>query len=144
MGWLFKPGSTRKGMIAERVQAWERTTPTGITVKRTCIAHCYRGGVFSGVLWTVWERTFEQDGWTVQTTERWIGCDLLNYSKSDEGWGYKDMEEGMHPYFYSCPLKYLALAPVIASEEWRKGVRDYYRRLLEKRLAKTMTNKPTK
>jgi len=138
MGWLFKPGSTRKGMIAERVQGWERTTPTGTSVKTTCIAHCYRGGVFNGVLWTVWERTFVKNGEQERPTERWIGCDLLDYSKADEGWGYKDMEEGMHPYFYSCPLKYLALVPAVASEEWREGVRQYHARQNEKRLAKTL------
>lgn len=131
MGWLFRPGSTRKGMIAERVKGWEVTKPTGVIVKTTCIAHCYRGGVFKGVLWTVWERTFEH----AQPTERWIGCDLLEYSKADEGWGHKDMEEGMHPYFYSCPLKYLALVPVVASEDWRAGVREYHARQMEKRLA---------
>src|SRR4051812_23569065 len=98
MGWLFQPGSTRKGMIAERIQGWERTPPVGMTVKSTTIAHCYRGGVFRGVLWTVWERTFENDGQHVQPTERWIGCDLMDYSRFDAGWGYKDLAESMHPY----------------------------------------------
>ena len=32
MGWLFKPGSTRRGMISERVQSWERTTQTLVPV----------------------------------------------------------------------------------------------------------------
>jgi len=136
MGWLFQPGSTRKGLVAERITAWERTTPDGITVKSTCIAHCYRGGNFSGVLWTVWERTFEKEGQPVKPTERWIGCDLLEYSKRDEGWGYKDMEESMGPYFFSCPLKYLEMVPVVGSESWREGVRAYHERQQEKRRAK--------
>lgn len=138
MGWLFKPGSTRRGMIAERVRGWERTTPTGTSVKTRCIAHCYRGGVFKGGLWTVWERTLVKNGEQERPTKRWIGCDLLDYSKADEGWGYKDMEEGMHPYFYSCPLKYLALVPAVASEEWREGVRQYHAGQNEMRLAKTL------
>jgi len=79
-----------------------------------------------------------KNGEQERPTERWIGCDLLDYSKADEGWGYKDMEEGMHPYFYSCPLKYLALVPAVASEEWREGVRQYHARQNEKRLAKTL------
>jgi len=77
-----------------------------------------------------------QDGSDVRPKERWIQCDLLQYSRSNDGWGYKDMEESMHPYFYSCPLGYLAKVPIKTfggNEEWRKGVRSYHERLLEKR-----------
>lgn len=72
----------------------------------------------------------------MQPTERWIGCDLLEYSKRDEGWGYKDMDESMHPYYYSCPLSYLDMVPVVGSEEWRQGVREYHQRQRAKRQAK--------
>ena len=111
MGWLFTRGSTRRGLIAERAANWERTAEDGMLVKCTCLAHCYRGGVYSGVLWAVWERTFTKDGQEVRPTERWITCDLLRYRK-DDGWGYKDMDESMHPYFYSCPLGYLKMVPI--------------------------------
>lgn len=33
----------------------------------------------------------------------------------------------MHPYYYSCPLSYLDLAPE-QSAEWRAGVRAYHAR----------------
>lgn len=128
MGWLFKPGSSRKELIEERTKVWEQVTPGGLTVTSKCLAHCYRGNVFSGVLWTAWERTFDKDGEPVQPTERWIGCDLLQYSKTHDGWGYKDMEEATHPYYYSCPLGYLDLVPEIANEEWRQGVREHHAR----------------
>lgn len=128
MGWLFKSGSNRQGLIEERTKGWEHVTADNMTVTSKCLAHCYRGNVFSGVLWTVWERTFEKDGEQVQPTERRIGCDLLQYSKADEGWGYKDMEESMHPYYYSCPLRYLDMVPEVASEEWRRGVREHHAR----------------
>ena len=62
MGWLFKSGCSRRDLIAERTKDWERTTTEGVVVKTTCLAHCYRGGVFSGVLWTVWGRSFTKDG----------------------------------------------------------------------------------
>ena len=45
MGWLFKSGCSRRDLIAERTEDWERTTPEGVVVKTTCLAHCYRGGV---------------------------------------------------------------------------------------------------
>jgi len=136
MGWLFKPGSLRRDLIAERTKGWERTNADGMTVKTKRLAHCYRGGAFSGVLWTVWERAFEKNGEQVQPTERWIGCDLLEYSKGVEGWGYKDLDESMHPYFYSCPLSYLKMVPVVTNEEWRQSVRGYHERQLAKRQAK--------
>jgi hypothetical protein len=111
MGWLFKSGCSRRDLIAERTQDWERTNAEDIVVKTTCLAHCYRGGVFSGVLWTVWGRSFTRDGAEVQPSERWIGCDLLR-CQIGFGWGHKDLDESMHPYFYSCPLKSLDLMPI--------------------------------
>jgi hypothetical protein len=134
MGWLFTCGMTRREMISERAKNWE-TTSGELLVKSTCLAHCYRGGAFSGVLWAVWERTFQKDGQIVEPTERWITCDLLRYQK-DYGWGYKDMDESMHPYFYSCPLGYLAMVPIDqfgGNADWRQGVQEYRARQKEKR-----------
>jgi hypothetical protein len=87
------------------------------------------------VLWAVWERTFTKDGQTAQPTERWIICDLLRHQK-DYGWGYKDMEESMHPYYYSCPLGYLEMVPIDqygGHAEWRECVRHYHAQQAEKR-----------
>ena len=45
----------------------------------------------------------------------------------------------MHPYFYSCPLKYLDLVPIEqfgGHAEWRELVRKYHARITEKRRAK--------
>jgi hypothetical protein len=39
-------------------------------------------------------------------------------------WGYKDMDESMHPYYYDCPLRLLdATKPDGEESEWRKAVR---------------------
>jgi hypothetical protein len=137
MGWLFPYGATRRSLIAERIMNWERSTDTGVLAKTTCIAQCYRGGVFSGVLWSVWERTFSKDNADTEPRQRWIQCDLLRCQQGD--WGYKDMEESMHPYFYSCPLGYLKFVPIEqfgGSEAWREGVRSYHTRQAEKRVAR--------
>lgn len=137
MGWLFKSGSTRKQLIAERTSNWTREGAESVTVTTTCLAHCYRGNVYSGVLWATWERTYTKDGEQAQPTERWITCDLLRYQK-DYGWGYKDMDESMHPYYYSCPLKYLDLVPIDiygGNAEWRDGVRTHHARRQQKRQA---------
>ena len=138
MGWLFQHGATRRSLIAGRVENWERTTDSGVLVTTTCLAHCYRGGVFSGVLWSVWERSLTKENAETEPRQRWIQCDLLQYQRN-YGWGYKDMEESMHPYFYSCPLGYLKLVPIEqfgGHEQWREGVRQYHARLAEKRQAR--------
>ena len=134
MGWIFKPGITRQELIAEQIKGWERTREDGTVVKLTSLAHCYRGGVFSGVLWSVWERTFIKDDQQIEPPQRWIICDLLRCVGGE--WGYKDIEESMHPYFYSCPLKYLDLVPIDqngGNVEWRGLVRQYHARIAEKR-----------
>jgi len=139
MGWLFTPFSTRRSLIAERKESWERSHKTGVgTVKTTCLAACYRGNCYSGVLWAVWERTFEGRD-KPEPTERWITCDLLRYSRTDDGWGYKDMDESVGPCYYSCPLGYLKMVPtdqVGVNPGWRKEVNAYHDRLKAKRLAK--------
>lgn len=108
MGWDFTLGASRADVIRDRTKRWESESQVA-----ECEAHCTRGNV----LWTVWEHT---DKATCEVT-RYIGCDLLQGQKG-YGWGYKDMCESMHPYYYTCPERYLDLVPV-ACEEWREMVR---------------------
>lgn len=136
MGWLYPYGVNRKELIAQRVEGWEHQSGE-MLVKSTCLKHCYRGNVFSGVLWSVWERTFMKDGSEVRPTERWIQCDLL---RCDQGeWGYKDMTEMEHPFYWSCPLSYLEMVPLDrygGNAEWRQEVVEHHRRRAEKRKKK--------
>lgn len=103
MGWLYCE-RTRKDLIDSLVKK------DGVTV----YAHCTVGNV----LWTV-----EQGA-----KDKIIGCYLM---RRDPGaseacrWGYKDMDESAHPYYYTCPLSYLDMAPVF-NEEWREHVRRYH------------------
>jgi hypothetical protein len=63
-----------------------------------------------------------------------IGLFLL--SRQDGCWGYKDMGESDGPFYYDCPLSFLAEAPepdCIASRDhrgegksWRSFVRDFH------------------
>ena len=141
MGWLFMPGCDRLSMIKDRTEGWQRTNDDGTTIKTTCLAHCFRGNCFSGVLWSVFERTFVREGAKTESEQRWIQCDLMQYSRSDDGWGYKDMDESMHPFYYSCPKKYLGMVPLETyggNAEWREQVRQYHERQLEKRRAKRL------
>lgn len=133
MGWTYPNGVSRKELIQQRTRTWEREID-GVVVKSNCLAHCFRGGRFSGVLWSVWERTFERDGQQVERTQRWITCDLIRCHGGE--WGYKDMQEAEHPYYYSCPITYLDLVPIEqygGHPDWRQEVRFRHQERLEKR-----------
>jgi hypothetical protein len=96
MGWLFTLGQSKKDLVARRTKAWDHDTPDGAVISSACLRHCYRGNSFTGVLWTVWQRTFVKDSQPVKPAERWIACDLLQY-QTGYGWGYKDMDESVLP-----------------------------------------------
>lgn len=53
----------------------------------------------------------------------YIRCDLLEVS--GEGWGFKALDETVSPFYWSCPLHYLDLAPE-QSPDWRAGVRKFH------------------
>ena len=139
MGWLFRQDITRKELIAERSESWQRQSGETI-VQSECLAHCYRGGSFSGVLWAVFERRFIKDGEDVEPRQRWITCDLIQYRR-DSGWGYKDMDESMGPYYWSVPMKYLNMVPIDeygGNAEWRAEVIKYHERQREKRKSRAI------
>lgn len=123
MGWLFG-WAKRAELIAHLTLSadWNGTGENeGKHYHDETLAHCYRGCVHSGVLWTVTERTITQDD--QESRERWIGCTLLKFENDRYGgqWGYKAMTEAWHPAYYSCPTGYLDMVPV-ACQEWRDQV----------------------
>lgn len=117
MGWYFTCGASRKDIISERTENCKSARASS-----TCIAHCTRGNV----LWAVWEQYRSDTG----HIERFITCDLLQRD-GNYGWGYKPMDESMHPYYYTCPEKYLNMGTRVFCQDWREGVRKYhnYRRI---------------
>src|SRR5579859_3292597 len=98
MGWFYTYGASRQDIIRELT---EPKTPEGSNCSQVTLAKFSNGYT---QLFAVHETS-----WTDGRKHRWIGVYLLQSSK--EGWGYKAMEEGMHPYFYACPLKYLDMVP---------------------------------
>ncbi|QDI03789.1 hypothetical protein E4A48_08820 [Xanthomonas cerealis pv. cerealis] len=119
MGWYFSSQS-RSELIAELI-APQETEHVSVKV----IAHVLRGNV----LWSVIEMTAKVEDvhrdLAPGQSLRYISCDLLERSSGQ--WGYKPLEESMPPYYYSCPLSYLDLAPE-QSADWRAGVRAYHAR----------------
>ena len=140
MGWYYCNGGTRKGLINELTESREHKRDDGIIVKTTCLAHCFRGNVYSGVLWSVFERRFLVGDEEFLKPQRWIGCDLMHCRGGD--WGHKPMAEEMHPYFYSVPLGYLNMVPIETyggNAEWRERVIANHARLRERRRTKKAT-----
>lgn len=125
MGWYFSR-QTRDQLIRELIDPQESER-----ARSEVIAHAVRGNV----LWSVVRVTAKQAGvlnLAAGESTTYIRCDLLQ--RSGDEWGYKPMDESMHPYYYSCPLRYLDMAPM-RSAEWREGVRAYHaqRRMQRKR-----------
>ncbi len=120
MGWLFIENTTRRDLIDQLIKTEESERYHWETLK-----HCARGNV----LWTVSQRSDKQ---TNEVT-RFLGCHLLQrhveqrYGRKVTSWGYKSMDESMHPLYYSCPLSYLQVVPV-ENEAWRAKVRQYHRK----------------
>ena len=105
MGWTHTRGAGKKEIIAEI----EASFASGCElVAKRCVGNHF---------WTV-----------VRTPERepFIVLFLLR-SDRHYGWGYKDMDESMHPYYYTCPEKFLDIAPE-RCEEWRDKVLEYHAR----------------
>ena len=120
MGWLFFNNYTRSDLINYLVKREENNERIYETLK-----HSLRGNA----LWTV--RRVSQKNTDKAIT--FIGCDLLQRSvekhsnRNVVSWGYKDMDESVHPLYYSCPMSYLKDVPV-ACQEWRDGVMKYNRK----------------
>lgn len=112
MGWLFN-WDTRKELIDHITQEYH-------TFKT--LRHCTRGNV----LWAL-HRSTQTNG----ETGRFVGCYLLNKDAS-AGWGYKDMDETMGPYYYTCPKSYIrdASPPINqVAADWRAKVLEYHKSL---------------
>jgi hypothetical protein len=144
MGWFGVAGKSRKELINELVAPYERKIENEY-FRYITLRHCYRGNAFSGVLWSLVEKCSVINEFQLLTSKyQFIRCDVIQ-RRGDEWW-YKPIFEADHPYYYSCPKKYLSLTAAtpaqLRCELWRKRVREYHadaeqRRLSKRRLALT-------
>jgi hypothetical protein len=99
MGWIVIPGATKDDVVRELLNEYR---PVDYEL-------CGK------ILWAV-------------VTEDVLNQNLIAgflLQPPDGGWGYKIVEECMHPFYYDCPLRLLNIAPVTC-QEWRAKVRDYH------------------
>ncbi len=111
MGWTSSTQWPNQSSMIKYLISEERS---GGKLKH--IAHQCKGNI----LWTVWKH--EESG------KSWIECDLIRKFGYEE-YGYKDMEESMHPYFYNCPLSYLEMANDGIHPVWREMVKAHWANL---------------
>jgi hypothetical protein len=116
MGWTFPYGASRAQVIEEITRDQENAAGGFFKTHRKC----FKGNTMYALHET---GPVGEDG----RSRKWIGVYLLQRDSRDGTWGYKDMAEEMHPYYYDCPVSYLDEADEPASEhakEWRKIVRE--------------------
>ncbi len=106
MGWTFS-NWTRAELIEHLTQPGETDTARYETL---------RFAIRGDVLWQVIRYTSKEPAVIEMVADHSftiIGCTLLE--RSSGWWGYKAMVEQAHPYYYSCPLKYLAIPTMMRS-----------------------------
>lgn len=111
MGWTYPPRATRADVVGELTPHERRREDGGVF--RT-LAHCRH----DDVLYALHEST-SPDG----ATTRWIAVAMLH--RGTDGWGYKAMDESMHPFLYDCPVPYVLAATDPVNENaarWRAEV----------------------
>jgi hypothetical protein len=115
MGWIFMPVS-REELILRLIAPRD----DGQIFVET-LAH----EVQDEMLWSVERFTARQKTSFLEAgqSRNVIAAYLLDSHR--DHWGYKALEEAMHPFYYSCPLLFLDLAPE-QCPAWRKGVRKYH------------------
>ena len=116
MGWTFIRTS-RDQLIGWLIAPQETDRARSEIIDHTLVGD---------VLWSVVRVTAKQAGvMNLAAGESYcfIDCHLLE--PSGNAWGYKSLEESMHPYHYSCPLRYLDMAPMQCAT-WRARVHSFH------------------
>jgi hypothetical protein len=103
---IFGTFQSRKALVSELIHGY------GDEVFHSCLKHCLRGNV----LWSVWESHNYESGEKV----RYLRCDLLMTHGGN--WSYKPLGEEAGPCYYTCPLSYLKMVPVVRNQAWRDRV----------------------
>lgn len=116
MGWLYTR-QTRDQLIASLIQPRSSEEAISEVLEHHLAGH---------VLWSLVRLTAKKEGFHQVKPGGamvFIRCDLLD--QAPDGWGYKALEEAVFPYYFSCPLHYLDLAPE-QSPDWRANVRKFH------------------
>ena len=116
MGWLFMYDCRTKQDVVDHLVNNFKFSDTAV-----------RGNVLYGVTATIRNVT-DNFGDIVQIPDggKVIIICLLSCDRSNRNypmWGYKDMDEGMYPYYFTCPERILAQSTVPDVRGWRAACR---------------------
>lgn len=119
MGWLH--GWESRAALVKHLCEEPRTYKT--------LAHKTTQEDGQSILWAVHEVLKDSDAEKC-LGKRFIACYLMDGRGNDRyKYGYKGMEESMGPYFYSCPITYLDMAPEVTCPVWRDKVKAHHARM---------------
>lgn len=123
MGWFYPYICPTKGDLVDHLVNNFKFTDSAI-----------RGNVLYGVTATVRNIT-DNFGDIIQVADGGkviiiclLSCDRSN--KNYPSWGYKDMDEGVYPYYFSCPERILAQSTVPDERGWRAACREARRQVV--------------
>lgn len=126
MGYTYPLIFKRDRLIQELIQTRVLRTEADYKVVRTTTRHTLRGSV----LYSIKVDMKIMNTGEMEVLVKFIEIDVIRYNKKD-GFGYKDMDESVNPYYYSCPLSYLTDVPEVSCQAWRDGVKEYHSRKKE-------------
>lgn len=109
------------------------TYPYETTTRESLVSYLRRPQRFGDKLELVQACTKGNRHWYLvrvkETGLHFIGLDLMQGTRGESSWGYKDMDESVAPFYYDVPITYLD-APTDESvghtAEWRARVRRYH------------------
>jgi hypothetical protein len=99
MGTSYTYGATKASIIADITKNWG-DGHTGI------VHTCKEKKTVGNTVYSLWEKK-SPEGISLL---KYIRIDLLVSSRG-YGWGYKGLDESMHPFYYDCPLKWFEEVP---------------------------------
>jgi hypothetical protein len=118
MGWSFSHYVNKQELVNEKVRQFKESESNHKYIDHALVGNhlwiavsCERGG---------------------KPTNFIVLYLIKNDRKGYYNWGYKDIDESSHPFYYTCPLRLLdktdALSPKDSEDsvEWRKRVREYH------------------
>lgn len=118
MGWLFSHHN-KSNLIQELVDNRSSDSHNRIVLEHALI---------DDVLWSVVRLELKQanliQGNAPGDTYTFIACDLIDIRQGL--WGNKSLSEAVHPFYYTCPLHFLEMAPNGINPEWREAVHRHH------------------
>lgn len=116
MGWTFPYSTTTKKRLVDEILSDYRHHPNWKIIKTALVGSCFWMALHS-----------------LKTDEKFIVLYLME--KHDGTYGYKDMDETMHPFFYNCPVSLLDMttSPKNEANPWRIEMRKKYAEKTAKR-----------